>query len=524
MNKNITTFVLLGIAFVFALVLGTNVASADYESLTVYAVSGIALYFLVHGWKNVWWFTALLGFSGVVFSHGFNFDAGHVFVAMLVIAFVISAVNREYGPRSIVMKSAGGSFLIVLLVILIIYGFLHFVIGLVFPYSPSEYSWKSSSKAYFEAFATMFVSCWLLIGPYQFRLNAPWHRTFVIVLVSAVVGNTAARGLMYLQGFQAGDGLSRGGFAGIQEYFLFVPVINMQAGVYTLRDLSPVATVILAMIATSGDWKRSQSLLLRSLVIIGIVSALVGAAFSGGRATLPFCLGLLGLVALVRKRLGLVLLMGFGGILLIMFANLFSTYINVKAPISVARSMQLILIDKGKTYEGISGSQDVRNAAMEQALEEWQENGRTLVFGRSVLNMTAEEAYYIGQTLGAEGFVVNAMKSGRTHNLITDLLLQYGLVGLILYISCYLAMIFYFIRLYRRIPDSVYGVKALVGAVAIYLPVVFIYQAIGGQFMPIVVPLIIGIARAGLVKYELEIQEALNVSSSVGGRDNSLTK
>ena len=503
MNRNILTIGFLVVAFFFALVLGSNVAAADYETLSTYAIIAIVVYFIANGWKNVWWFTALLVFSGVVFSHGFIFDANHLFAAMLMISFIVSAINSSFVRPSHFMKAAGGGKTQFFLVLLTIYGFGTFLLNFAIPYSPPDYALKTATKAYFEAYASMILSLWLLAGPFVFRVKPSWPRILIGLIIFAVVGNTIARGVLYSRGFQAADGLSDGS----QDYFLYVPVINMQAGVYTLRDLTPLAVVILTMFATSAAWWREQSFFMKFTIISCICCALVGSAFSGGRASFPFCIGLIGMVCLVRRKIGLIMASGLFALFLIALVNIFSDKINRDAPFYVARSLQLVMIEKGDSYRTVTGSQQTREGAISQAFIEWKRDARSLIIGRSVFSITHEEALYLVQTLGDHGFIMNAMRGGRTHNLMTDLLLQYGLIGFILYMAAYIFLIIYMIRLARRIPANQPALQALVGAIAIYMPFICIYQLIGGQFMPTIVPLTIGITRAVMTNYENERNE-----------------
>ncbi len=499
MNRKILTISFLAIAFIFALVLGSNVAAGDYESLTVYAVIAIVVYFVVHGWKNVWWLTALLAFSGFVFVHGFVFDAKHLFIMMLVLASIISVVNRSLAPQSRIINRSGGNIAAFFVGAFLLYGVCHFTYNLTFPYSQPDYSLKTSSKAYFEAFATMVGFFWLVKGPYAFRLGEKWASRFIVILGLAVLVNTVARGSLFLQGFQAADGLSS---RALDSYFLHIPVINMQAGIFTLRELCPIGGVILAMMLSTPIMLRRSSMSMKIFLLLVVASLLVGAIFSGGRVTLPFTLFLIGLVALIRKRVGLVIAAGMVAVLGITLANLFSDVINNKAPTYIARSLQYVMIEKGDSFRGISGSQRVRDAAYHEAIEIWKNDPRIFLTGRSVFSITGEEALYISQKFGNEGFVMNAMRSGRTHNLLSDLLLQYGLLGAILYFLAFISIIIFYVRLYRNFPSDLPLEKALCGAITVYLPFILIYQILGGQFIPIITALGVGILRARLLDYE----------------------
>ena len=273
----------------------------------------------------------------------------------------------------------------------------------------------------------------------------------------------------------------------------------MQAGIYTLRGLCPVAVVVLLMASSSPNWWRPQSRFIKLVIVGTLAMALVGALLSGGRATLLFCLALAVCVGLVRRKIGLVAVMAMGAASIVALANVFAYEINTRAPYYVARSLQLVMLDKGDTYETIGESQNYRNAAIEAALEEWQRDNRTLFTGRTVLSITSEDAEYARNVLGMDGFIKNALRSGRTHNMITDLLIQYGAIGFVLYVFGYLCVIRYFWKIAQVIPSSEPFSKALADGMKIYLPLMLIYQLLGGGFMPMVAALVAGLVRANLV-------------------------
>ena len=99
------------------------------------------------------------------------------------------------------------------------------------------------------------------------------------------------------------------------------------------------------------------------------------------------------------------------------------------------------------------------------------------------------------------------MRTGGTHNLLTDLLLQYGLVGCILYLLAYLSVIRFVWRLTLTIPDSEPLAKSLAGAMKIYLPLMLIYQLLGGTYLPMEVALVIGLVRALLFQSSSAVEK-----------------
>jgi hypothetical protein len=519
MNKNIIYIAVLACALLFSLVLGSNIASSDFESLSIYAVVAIVVYFIINGWRNVWWFTALLIFSGVVFVQGFVFNVEHLFILMVLLATILSLVQGDVPRKSILMRRAGGRKLSFLITILLVYGAIHFGYNLADPISANEYSVKTSTKAYFECFASMTALLWILIGSFQFRMKENWSTLLVLIIVASLFGNVIAKAFLYAAGIGSDLDSLGGGGSQFASSGVVVPVINMQAGVYTLRNLPPIAIVILGMLITAPGYFRDQKLIMKYLLILGVFLAIVGAIMGGGRATFPFCVGLLITVAMVRRRFNYVILTGMVGIILVIITNIFSKSINENAPYYVARSLQTVMIEKGRAYETISGSQDVRNDAFAAAIQEWKSDPRRMIFGRSVLYTSTEDILYLQKNY-KDGFVRTTLRSGRTHNLVSDLLLQYGIVGFALYISCYFGVAIYAVKLFRAIPGELRVVKALSGAIAVYLPFIIVYHLIGGNFLPMVVVLVMGICRSQLSRYEEGVlrSQAESVSQSATGR------
>ena len=497
MNRNILTIGLLVVAFFFAIVLGSNVAAGDYESLTAYAVTAIVLYFIFNGWKNVWWFAALLAFSGVVFSHGFNFEDYHLFVVMVVISSALSIINRDLKrkPLAVAATNRGGT--LIFPALLLLYGGLHFGVNYAFPHSPVDYSIKTASKAYFLCFSPWVCFVWLMAGNYEFRLSGKWVKVFLFILFLGLMWNVGARAFLFGQGFQSTAGNS------MEEIsFFYVPVINMQAGPNTLRRLAPLGFGICFSLMTMSGWWTKQTIRTKWMIATTLVLCLIGAMFSGGRATIPFCVGLGAGTLVVRKRVGaLMVLMGVG-VSMILVVNLFSGYINNEAPLSISRSLQVVMIEKGSAYRTISGSQDTRNLGIEAGLKAWQEDSRTLITGRSVYRVTGEESDYMMKNFGDAGFAEMAVKSGATHNLISDLLLQYGIIGLALYLLACFSLVRYIRKLGSQIPESLLEARALCDFLQLYTPLLIFYHALGGGFLPMVIPLILGIVRASLSRYE----------------------
>lgn len=497
MQQKIVFITVLVVALLASIVLGTNIGTADYEQIAFYAVLAIGLYFVLQGWKSIWWGLAILSFSMVSFMFSFDFDIRHLSVVLIAAA---SALSLIYGrripvqPPELVRAGSGG--LSVVLGTLLIFATLHFCVYYVFPYNPMDYSWKASTKAYFQAYASMFCFVWLLYGSYAFHIKPGWPKALILIIAGGIAMNISIMVWMFHKGYQASDELN----IDPRDYQLFIPIVNMMPNIFALRNICPLGMVLTLMIATSPGWWRSTPFFYRFLVVFLIPLILVGSIYSGGRATPVFCIAIAIGVALMRRKIHLVAVMACLGILMIAVVNVFSNFVNHRVPMSIARSMQIVMLEKNENvYGSITHSQESRNASSKEAIIQWQKDNRVLFFGRSVFGISRQDMAKKSGLSEMDQFVADTMRTGATHNLVTDLLLQYGMVGCILYLLAYLTIIRFFWRLNRIIPPSEAIAKSIAGAMKIYLPLLFVYQLLGGTFMPLEVALCIGLIRSSLL-------------------------
>lgn len=497
MQQKIVFIIVLVVAFLAAIILGTNIGTADYEQIALYIIVAIGIYFVLQGWKSIWWGLAILSFSMVSFTFSFDFDVRHISVVLIAAASGLSLMNgRKIPVQPPELVRAGSRSVAVILGALLVYAVLHFCVYYVFPYNPTDFSWKSSAKAYFQAFASIFCFAWLLYGSYAFHMKQGWPKAMILIIAFGVIINIAAMTWMFLRGYQAADELD----IDPRNYQLFVPIINMMPNIFALRSICPLGLVLTLMIATTPGWWRSTPFFYKLIVVSLIPLIFVGALYSGGRATPIFCGAIAIGVALIRRKIHLVAVMACASILVIAVVNLFSDYINYRAPMSIARSVQIVMLDKNENaYGSITHSQDSRNAAFNEALIQWRRDNRVLFFGRSVFGISKQDMTKKSGLSEMDQFVEDTMRTGATHNLVTDLLLQYGLLGCALYLLGYLAIIRFFWRLHRTIPESEGIAKSITGAIKIYLPLMFIYQLLGGTYLPTEVALCIGLIRSCLL-------------------------
>jgi O-antigen ligase len=118
-------------------------------------------------------------------------------------------------------------------------------------------------------------------------------------------------------------------------------------------------------------------------------------------------------------------------------------------------------------------------------LDEWRSDSRIFWFGR------ATYAYGIGDwtaimLLGEEGKLQSSLRRGDTHNMITDLLVSYGLYGLILYFATVLSFL-YLLWVIRRSEHTDELGKTMALIVLVQMGYTFGYGLIAGSQFPALV-------------------------------------
>ena len=126
-------------------------------------------------------------------------------------------------------------------------------------------------------------------------------------------------------------------------------------------------------------------------------------------------------------------------IIAVALVNVFSAEINAKAPQLVTRTLQVVMVKKGSAVASIRSSSNWRTELRNRALDEWRTDSRTLFFGRATYRFDEGDMRVRRQVGGYYAGIETALRRGATHNLTTDLLVQYGAVGFSLYMFFLLA-------------------------------------------------------------------------------------
>ena len=492
MNSKITLGILLTIATFAALFLGSTIGQAKFVDLSIYGIIAFGFLYLIYIYKFTWQIVLLLTWSGVNFRYGFSLSSTQYSIALLIVyGVVLTMLRRNPYPKPDLFRRVNSSRFAFWIFALLLYGIFSFTINKVSPYSGGgEYSTKNMLKAYSQAYGPSMIILAALIFPFSFTVGKGVVRTILLLLFVSCLVNMINMVYLFKQGYGALDPIP-----GSDEPAgaLFIPIINATFGPYTLRGVGPISVMIaFAFISTPG-WFQRQTVAMKVLTLAVLTMGLGGAVMSGGRAAVLLCLFWVGLLALVHRRIILIFASICLGVFVIAAANLFSTHLNRELPIFVARPLQYVMIEKGEAMDSIDSSSSMRSALFFAGIDEWKSDPRIIFFGRSVY-VSSDIAELKGIVGNTEAFVQIGLETGACHALIPSALLQYGVVGAVLYYIVFFSIARFFWKVYRSADHEIYSdelrMLAFLMAVATYLSI-FVASIGGHWFGPLQVIMVI---------------------------------
>ena len=241
---------------------------------------------------------------------------------------------------------------------------------------------KNVLKNYFESFVPYFMLILYMKPPASIRIDEKsFEPALGFLLRWGIILSIAMRSYQY----QHAPVTVEGGETISPAYY--IPGLWLVENIFALRGLGPLATLAGALWWTEvGKGFRHRFRGLRTMLV-----GLLGAALSGGRASL-FMAGLYLLAVLVlRKRyLSIAGLIG-GGILMVWAATLFQNQIN-ELPYQIARSLQYLVINhEGKTSGEMANSARWRGDVHQIAVQEWLATPVSVLVGNGFKGYSPEE-------------------------------------------------------------------------------------------------------------------------------------
>ena len=427
---------------VFATFVAISIGSGGYLTLACLAAFLAFVAYITYFRKYTWQVALLLCYMGLFFwPLGFRIGPTELTSALAVLLAVTTAWQKRSVERVGVLKHGSFSLLRGLLLLWVVYAAFHMWYNIRNPLLPSEFTLKNALKTYFEAIMPIALLWYFSGNPKEIRLKANFMRTLAILLLVGVIFNIAITCYGIVTHHNVVD-------PDVQYSPAFlIPGINAFENPFMLRVLGPAAVLFSATILCLGSrltrvsWTVSVPLLL-----VGFLGCLL----SSGRAAVVTAVLLVLAMLLLRKQIGALFTLSVLSVSFVLFINVFSDWINHSVPVAIARPLQWMMVSKNKEAEAsIESSSRWREELFKMSIAEWRSNPRIFWFGRATYGYGVND--YVAQQLlgGFEAGKESSLRRGVTHNLFTDLLVMYGLIGCILYYSLVLAIIWFLWIAYR---------------------------------------------------------------------------
>jgi len=452
LNIKIFIPIIVAISLITALYIGTLLAEENYFRLGACAS---LVFFLFYAFfiNKYWIFIALLISSlGLrIQPIGPALDPEHIAV-LLAGGFVVSNFWKKTSaaPNESAIADAftwfNRTFLLFTLFI-----FIHAYVTFYYPSPEIDVGFGNLAKQYFSFWAP-FALIW--IAARFLRFLAPVHTPqnwIGFIFLVAIIFNLILRAYsIFVIGVGEKD-LITGEM--ISASVLYIPLLNLNENIHTLRGLSPLVALFgIAMLTSQGNGRKSgvQKLLWISLVVLGIV----GSVLSMGRGTMMITAFLVILCLMIRKQIAAVALIFLLFIFLIAGARVAYETDKDLVPFGIQRSLAMIPgMDMPDAKGDIDASSEWRWILANRAFDEWLSNSRKFFIGRGV-HLFSERDMMVMKLNGYFGAMDVSLRRGATHNAVTDLLVTVGLIGAVLYVFVFVGFILSIIKILKLAKDS----------------------------------------------------------------------
>lgn len=440
----ITAIVVLFLVLMLSVATAASMVQGDYSLLMISLGVGAVCAYFASLWRHTWVaaiFLALAGFS--IAPIGFAIPSGFLASALSGLFLIAITALRTLGsPAPIQRINPGPSVRPVVILSAIWMGFLmlHGMVSVAWPVYPNDYSYANTAKAYAEEFAPVIV----VVILYFLRYRMPdWNAvrkwtTFVMVVVMMLL--LLHRLYLISIGYMEEEGAIEGGL-------LLIPGINLIPGSYALRGASPVVALWAAALLFCPYKDRNRSRFGASFLLF---LAFSGALVSGGRVVpILVLLAIMGM-AWVFRRMFFVVLPVIGMVLLAVFVNFAPVSTFEKMPVAVQRTVAIMRFERTRINDDIDNSTKMRRFLFEEGVKEWKSSPRIVVAGRGVRVFTRGDALINMQRGGAEETKwLLAVRTGRLHRTFGDIMIRYGIIGIVLYYALQLLVLGYLIKVFR---------------------------------------------------------------------------
>ncbi len=408
---------------------------------------------------------------------GFRFGALELSCLLGFALFIVQIWQKRVDTVHPFFRTPAFRFFRTALFLWLFYAIARFVWNYVQPFNPAEYALSNAFKSEFLVTAIILLMWLFSFRPRDIRVNREFTTIIAFLLLIGLYVNIAIRLYGTTQGIFENPSTND------IDSGLFIPFLNMNENPYSLRFTGPIAVLFGLTFLTSPRIRRPIAWRIRLLYYGLILGGFFGAAISGGRASPLFASGFCILILIVRRKFVAMALLGTLAFIGFALLNAFSQKIADDPNLAmVQRSLYWAMMDQAEwAGTSIDSSTRWRQELFYRAIDEWKSDSIIFWFGRGTYKYTDEDRDAIEMN-GFEGLMDTSLRRGATHNLVSDLLITYGVVGLVLYFVVCIALIrlCFKVATDRELPDDVTDLGVISAVAAVFT--VF-YGVIAGDFI-----------------------------------------
>ena len=504
----------IAVGLVVAVTLGVVVGSGAFSTIRRVFFFGLLLSMMLFGQRHAWRIAFAVCLLDCYYL-GLDFKISNIeqtgVLAVLII--LITCWRKERIKRPAVMDTMTFEIFNVTLVAWLVYSIVHFVYNTLDPYNPAEFALKNFLKTFVQFSGPLLLLFYFIHRPIGIVVNKrlPVHIMGIGLLAVAVN--------LFIRFWEISHGMLDPATAieGETPYFN-IPSLDLMANIYALRTLGPFLGVI-SIAFIKGPWFARQSFLVRSGVWVLFVLSFLAAILGGGRATMIFVFALSLAALWLRRYRHLVLGLIAAGFLFVLGLNLVPDVLR-GLPLIVQRSLQSIVftVESEQARDSIESSTNWRIELVRRAFDLWQVDARVFWFGRGTYSFGEEDLRALKADIGLGAMEVS-LRRGATHSLVTDLLLIFGVVGFVIYMTMFISLLVLLWRLWAK-PESDEITKSL--ALIGFLLGLFnlVYGIVGGGGFTVHVAWLLVLLFAHL--YRVEAESAVKSAQPLRTRDRGL--
>lgn len=472
---NLLTPVVICVGLLFSIALGYAAGSGNFSQVGKVGAGILLIAFAVSLRTYTWQIALFLCFTDFLYApFGFSIATADASLALAALYLGVTWWQKQKVDPIPLVKELRFKSLNLFLLLWLFYVAGHFLFNCWAPYRPQEFAFKNLAKTYVVFAAPLLIAFYFMNRPPRLHIREDFPARVAKLLLFGLLVNIVVQIYGLIAGTLTSDYTST---SGVEGSIMRIPVLLAYENFYALRML-PVFGGAIATAYLYSDWMRHQSAGIKLLFVWVLVFSFFGAILSGGRAAVLFMFIQVFAILYLKRRFALILTTAGILFLISVLANVFADQLQ-HAPFVVSRSLNWALLKKDSNAAGsIEGSTDWRERLFSRAVDEWRSDSRIFWFGRASYSYGIQDQ--VALTLeGEDAKIASSLRRGATHNLITDHLILFGVVGLILYCGMIVSLGLFLWRIYRA-PEVRETIRALALICFLIHSFYFVYGLLGG--------------------------------------------